>query len=428
MRHDRGMTRTQSSQELSASSARPLSFVPSLYLMEALPYGIVLTLSTVMYKRLGVPNAQIAFWTSMLQLPWVWKVIWGPLVDTTGTKRRWILRTQLGIASLLCATAFGLQLPYALPLSIFALAAVALCSATHDVAADGLYLLSLNPSDQSFYSGIRNSAYRGGLLIAQGGLVILAGFAELYLPTAQAWSIVFAVAALFIACTAMWHARVLPQPAADAPVSSPLLPGIWAAIRTFFAKPAIGWSIAFLLTYRLGEAQLLRVAAPFLLEERSLGGLGLNTVTVGTLYGVIGVGFLLIGGLAGGFLGSRYGLRRLLLPFWFSLNLPNLLYAYLALSLPTSYATIASCIAIEQLGYGFGFTGYMLFMLALAREGEWQASHYAICTGFMALGVMLPGMGAGWLQQALGYPLFFGWVALCSLPVLAFIRRLPLDS
>ena len=411
---------TASARPALVSTPSPWTWIPTVYLAEGLPNVIVATVSVVVYKNLAVSNADIAFYTSWLYLPWVIKPLWSPVVDMVRTRRLWIWTMQL-LLGLGCA---GVAL--ALPSRSFfvgtlaGFAAIAFVSATHDIAADGFYLLALSADRQAWFVGVRNSFFRIAMICGQGGLVALAGrWAHSAGSSAAAWSETFALVAALFLCFSMYHAWILPRPPADQP--GVRIPGrsfigdCTATVESFFRKPGLAASLLFLLFYRFGEAQLVKLVPPFLLDARSAGGLGLTNEELGLVYGTIGVVSLLLGGLAGGWLASRQGLRFWLWPMAFAIHLPDTAFVYLAWAQPHHLAVTGICIAVEQFGYGFGFTAYMLYMMYVAR-GEHQTAHYAICTGFMALGLMLPSMWSGWLQQRLGYPGFFVWVLFATLP------------
>ena len=387
-----------------------------------------MTLSVVMYKNLGVSNTEIALYTSWLYLPWVIKPLWSPLVDLLGCKRRWIVALQFAVGAALAMVALTLPASNAVQMTLAVFWLMAFASATHDIAADGFYLLALPQKSQAAFVGVRSTFYRLAMIAGQGGLVYLAGrLQERSGQPAAAWSVVFwLMAALFVA-GALWHAWALPRPAGDqpAPRSAALWAGFIEVFAEFFRKPGIARILAFLLLYRFAEAQLLKLVTPFLLDARELGGLGLKTQDVGIAYGTFGVIALTLGGLLGGWVISRGGLKRLLWPLMIAMHLPNLIFVALAAAQPSALWAISAAVAAEQFGYGFGFTAYMVYMLMVAGEGQHKTAHYAICTGFMALGMMLPGMAAGWLQSELGYLGFFSWVCVATLPsfaAAAFIR------
>jgi len=404
----------------------PWRWIPSLYFSQALPFVVAMTLSVVMYKNLGISNTDIALYTSWLYLPWVIKPLWGPLVDLVGRKRGWVVAMQWSIATSLGCVALALPVGSFFQMTLAVLWLMAFASATHDIAADGFYLHALQQKQQAAFVGVRSAAFRLAMIGGQGGLVYLAGFAaERTGNTLQAWVLVFWVMAVWFALLAVYHAWALPRPATDQPV--PRSATFWrdfaAVFAAFFRKPHLRSTLAFLLLYRFAEAQALKLLTPFMLDPREAGGLGLKTQDVGVAYGTVGVLALTAGGLLGGWAIARYGFKRLLWPMVLCMNVPNLLFVALALWQPTNLWWVSTAIAVEQLGYGFGFAAYLVFMLMVAGGPDGQAvhkaAHYALCTGFMALGMMLPGMWAGWLQAQLGYLSFF--IVICAATVPSFV-------
>jgi PAT family beta-lactamase induction signal transducer AmpG len=316
---------------------------------------------------------------------------------------------------------------FRLTLAMFWLLAFA--SATHDIAADGFYLLALSEKHQAAFVGLRSVFYRGAMITGQGGLVMLAGYLTRQTgDPRRAWLVVFGALGCFFLGLFAWHRTMLPRPAADGPAESglSLFTGALATFRSFFARPGMGLAIAFLLTFRLGEAQAIKLVTPFLLDPAAKGGLGLSTAQVGLVYGTIGMLALMAGGIVGGVAISRLGLKRWLWPMTLAVHLPNLAFVYLAALRPTGLGVVATAVAIEQFGYGFGFTAYIMFMVMIA-EGAHKTAHYAIATGFMALGMMLPGMASGWIQERLGYLNFFIWVCCATLPSILLTAFLRID-
>ena len=371
------------------NTKNPWSWIPTLYFAEGLPYVLVMTVSVIMYKNLGISNAEIAFYTSWLYLPWVIKPFWSPFVDLLKTKRWWITSMQLLIGAGLAGIAFFLPTTFFFQATLAVFWLMAFSSATHDIAADGFYMLALNESEQSLFVGIRNIFYRIATITGQGLLIVLAGMLEKWTGNIPyAWSLVFFVCAGLFIAIGLYHSYQLPKPTTDKGAS---LGSLGNLFKTFFQKKGIVLSLAFILLYRLGEAQLAKLASPFLLDSPEMGGLNLSTEQVGIIYGTIGVIALLLGGIVGGIVASKHGLKKWLWYMVAAMNLPNLVYVYLAFVQPENFWVISSCVAIEQLGYGFGFTAFMLYLIYVA-QGPYQTAHYAICTGFMALGMMLPGM------------------------------------
>ena len=423
-----------------ASAPQAWRWIPTLYFSQGIPYVVVMTLAVVMYKNLGVGNAEIALWTSWLYLPWVIKPLWSPLVDLLGRKRVWIVALQFAVGALLASVALALPAPHWFQLTLALLWLMAFASATHDIAADGFYLLALPERTQAAFVGVRSTFYRLAMIAGQGGLVVLAGLLHERAGGAAAdwvgaWATVMGLLAVGFVVLGLWHAWALPRPAGDEVVRAEAeVPAAAGGGRrfgaefaqvfvAFFRQPGIGRVLAFLLLYRFAEAQLVKLLAPFLLDPRAVGGLGLRTQDVGIAYGTVGVAALTAGGLLGGWWISRVGLARALWPLVVCMHAPNLLYVALAVAQPQGLGLVSAAIAIEQFGYGLGFTAYMVFMLQVASGPDdanpHKTAHYAICTGFMALGMMLPGMAAGWLQQQLGYAAFFAWCCLATLPSIA---------
>ena len=409
----------------------PWRWVPTLYFAQGMPYVVVMTLSVVMYKNLEVSNTDIALYTSWLYLPWVIKPLWAPLVDMLRSKRWWIVTLQAVIGASLALAALAIPMPHFFQLTLAVFWLMAFSSATHDIAADGFYMLALPERTQAAFVGVRSTFDRLAMIAGQGALVVLAGtLRDASGSFTYAWSVVFFVLGAMFVAAALLHYVVLPRPAADhaAPRHAEFIQEFFAVFAAFFRKKDIAVILTFLLLYRFAEAQLLKLAAPFLLDPRTVGGLGLTTQQLGMAYGTVGVLALTIGGILGGLYISRVGLKRALWPLVFAMHVPNLAYVALALWLPQSLWWTSAAIAVEQFGYGFGFTAYMVYMLMVAsQDAEHRTAHYAICTGFMALGMMLPGMAAGWLQTQLGYSHFFIWVCVATLPSFAAAALLKID-
>lgn len=402
------------------------AWIPTLYFAQGLPYVAVMTIAVIMYKNLGLSNTDIALYTSWLYLPWVIKPIWSPFVDLVKTKRMWVILMQSFVAAGFAGIAFFIPTEFYIQATLAFFWLLAFSSATHDIAADGYYMLALDSGQQSLFVGIRNTFYRLATIFGQGVLVMFAGLMEegaIFESTKGniplAWSTTFYVlAGLFIALT-IYHLFVLPKPQSDVSRdninATGLLKDFFMTFVSFFQKKHIGLILFFLLTYRLGESQLVKIASPFLLDTAESGGLELSTKLVGFVYGTVGVLALLLGGVLGGICVYKHGFRRWILPMAIAINIPDILYVLLAMFHIDNLWVIISSVAIEQLGYGFGFTAYMLYLIYIA-EGTHKTAHYAIGTAFMALGMMIPGMIAGWLQEQLGYANFFIWVCLATLP------------
>ena len=411
----------------------PWLWVPSLYFAEGVPYFLVNNISVMMFAKMGVPNGQMAFFTTLLYFPWFLKGLWSPIVDVIKTKRWWILTMQALMTAMMILLTVTLPKPSpeaiaegAVPINLFWVTLVlfivaAFASATHDIAADGYYMLAHSPSSQAAFIGIRSTAYRIASVFGQGVLVFIAGRIEKSTGDIPfSWQVTIGVSAIIFFIVTLYHTFVLPKAADDKPRIDPT-EGAGATFRelgnsfkTFFTKKGVALAIIFMLLYRLPEGFLIKMCQPFLVAGRDNGGLGLDTDAVGVVYGTIGVIALLAGGIAGGVYASKVGLKRALWIMTACMTLPCLTFCYLSIFLPTNLITISVAVSIEQFGYGFGFTAYMLYMMYFS-EGEFKTSHYAICTAFMALSMMLPGFVAGYIQEAIGYVNFFWMVMFCCI-------------
>ncbi len=411
------------------SPRNPWAWVPTLYFVQAIPYFVVMTLSVIMYKDSGMSNTDIALYTSWLYLPWVIKPLWSPFIDMFQTKRWWTLGMQLVVGASLAMVALTLKASSFFQLSLAVMWLMAFSSATHDIAADGYYMLALRQDLQAAFVGVRSTFFRLGMITSQGALVYMAGkLSESSGDPRFAWSVVFFVlAGMFLALCA-YHSWILPRPGADHTVKegSGHLHAFFGTFRAYFSKPDIWLILGFILTFRLGEAQLLKLVIPFLKDPLAKGGLGLTTADVGLAYGTIGVVALTLGGLLGGVTIARLGLRSSLWLMVVAVHVPDAVFVYLASALPQDFALISACLAAEQFGYGFGFTALLLYMI-MVSEGEHKTAHYAICTGFMALGMMLPGMVSGWIQQQIGYQHFFLWVCIATVPAFIMASLVRID-
>ncbi|HOV23896.1 MAG TPA: MFS transporter [Candidatus Marinimicrobia bacterium] len=534
------------SEPATVKNRSPWLWVPSLYFAEGIPYVIAMTVSVIMYKTMGVSNAALAFWTSVLYLPWVIKPLWSPFVDVISTKRNWVLITQFILGCCFIGVALVVRLPLWFALTLIVLWIIALASATHDIAADGFYMIGLDAHQQTWFVGIRSTFYRMAMIVGQGLIVMLTGYImsktglkpvsitamavppneimqvldENNLPAIKAseqpnivvipaevkvpiynpaepgsdsanvficlsappkkeetvvvnfgrkkgskdiwltsagrlefttenwnkpvkvtlkvdhrlrepvvsqfeatagdipfsWAVSFGILGVFFLLICLYHKLMLPTGLETVRVKSQEFKSSWLKVfSSFFQKKGIVSALSFLLFYRLAESQLVKMASPFLLDSQEAGGLALTTTQVGFVYGTVGIICLTIGGILGGIVAARNGLKRWVLWMALAINIPDLVYVYLSYVQPDNFMIVTICVAIEQFGYGFGFTGYMLFMLYLA-EGEYKTSHYAIATAFMALGMMLPGMISGKLQDLMGYRTFFVYIMFCTIP------------
>jgi MFS transporter, PAT family, beta-lactamase induction signal transducer AmpG len=400
------------------ASRNPWYFLPTLYFSEGLPYVLINIVSVILYKRLGIDNAHIAFWTSWLYLPWVIKMFWGPFVDVYSTKRNWILWTQAAMSLCMFLVAFSLRTRSFFSLSLAVFFAGAFISATYDIATDGFYMLALMEKEQALFVGLRAGFYRLAMIFGSGFLVYVAGMLETSSKDiGLSWSTVMVASGLIFASAALYHKIFLPFPVNDSCRSRREKnneASFAEVIRSYFSQAKIGVMLSFILLYRLGEAMLLKLVSPFLLDQPAAGGLGLTTKEVGLVYGTVGVVCLVSGGILGGWLISRFGFKRCVWPMVIVMHLPDLFFVYMASAQP-GIGLVYPLVALEQFGYGLGFTVFTVYLMYSAN-GRYKTSHYAISTGIMALGMMLPGFASGWLQQAVGYKMFFMIVCCMTVP------------
>ena len=411
----------------------PWAWVPTLYFAEGLPYVAVMTISLILYKQLGLSNADITFYTSWLYLPWVIKPLWSPFVDIVKTKRWWIVTMQLLIGAAFGGIAFTIPTSFWLQGTLFFFWVMAFSSATHDIAADGFYMLGLDEHNQANFVGIRSTFYRLATIFGQGVLVMIAGNLQVIWRNSipLSWSLMFyGVAGLFIAFW-LWHQFILPRPESkgdddrdEAPYpksQASTLASLGSLFKSFVTKfpvKEVVIGILFMLLYRMPEGLLAKVSALFLVDALHNGGLGLSPQEYGLVQGTVGVIGLTLGGILGGICAGRHGLKRWLWPMVCAITLPDIVYVYMSFDLPTDLFIINACVFVEQFGYGFGFTAYMLYLIYYSR-GTYKTSHYALCTAFMALSMMIPGLFAGALQEAVGDRMFFIIVmAFCAVTFL----------
>lgn len=440
----------------------PWAWIPTLYMAEGAPYFAVNTLAMLFLSEMGLSNTDVALYTSWMYLPWVIKPFWSPILDLFGSKKMWVVVMQFIVAIALGGVAFSAPFDFWLNASLAFFWLCAFASATHDIAADGLYILALDTNQQSFFVGIRNTFYRISTVLCQWGCLVLAGQLfekntvdgmEMIPAHASAWSTVFYIMAIAFLVLSVYHFAFLPndrkRPESISAVEtygraseengcsseSGCLSqeGIVASLKnnfkSFFAKftgRELLLALLFIFTYRLGEAQLGKIAQLFLKDTYENGGLGLTLTDVGNIYGLVGVIALMVGGVLGGIAVSKYGLKRMMFPMLLFMNIPNVVYIFLSSTQTTFLPTIYAMVAIEQFGYGFGFTAFTLYLVYIS-QGKYSTTHYAICTGLMALGMMIPGMIAGYMQETLGYTNFFIWVCICTIPPFFIAPLLKID-
>jgi len=409
------------------NDSKPWYWIPVLNFASGLPYAIIISVSVILYKNLGISNEDIGIYTSLLYLPWVIKPLWSPFIDLYSTKRKWFLAMQLliSIAFLIVGLTIPLSNFFVLSLAVFWVAAFA--SASNDVASDGFYLLVLKKEQQSFFLGIRSTFYRLAMLSGNGLIVILGGYLEQkYGDKTKAWSYTMIFVGLLMTIITIYNYFFTPKketkPIEKELESTPKV-SFGTVFVSFFQKKQIGLALSFILLFRLGESQLLKMLTPFLIDEKAVGGMGLTTQDVGIIYGTFGVISLTIGGILGGIVLSKGGLKKWMLPMILTMHLPIIGFILLSHFHPTSIYYVYVTVICEQFGYGFGFAAFMMFLIYVA-EGESKTSHYSIATGFMALGMMLPGMLSGYIQEYLGYGNFFIWVLCATIPGLILSQYL----
>ena len=406
---------------------RPWYWIPVLNFASGLPYAIIISVSVIMYKNLGINNEDIGIYTSLLYLPWVIKPLWSPIIDLYATKRKWFITMQLLISIAFLIVGFTIPMNHFFVISLAVFWVAAFASASNDVASDGFYMLALEKDQQSFFLGIRSTFYRLSMLTGNGLVVIIGGYLEQeYGDKQKAWSYTMIIVGLIMTLLTIYNYFATPKteiatPLKDSKKTSNASFG--AVFASFFQKKQIGLILAFILLFRLGESQLLKMLTPFLIDDKGVGGLGLTTQDVGIIYGTFGVIALTVGGIIGGIVISRDGLGKWMLPMILAMHLPIIGFILLAHFHPSSVYYVYATVIAEQFGYGFGFAAFMMYLIYVA-DGESKTSHYSIATGFMALGMMLPGMISGYIQEYLGYGNFFIWVFLATIPGLILSRFL----
>lgn len=417
---------------LNKKKINPWAWVPSLYFAEGLPYVIVITVATIIYKNLGLSNTEITFYTGWLYLPWVIKPFWSPFIDNFRTKRFWVVITQILMGALIACAGLSIPADNFVKWSLIFFWLIAFSSATHDIAADGIYMLALNSHEQSFFVGIRNTFWRIAAIAGQGGLVYISGLLiKGNVSIKTAWMIILISTGIIYFIIGIYHKFIIPKSDSDPEKSlagaKDTIIKYLSTFIAFFKKKGFFLFLLFVLLYRLGEAQLTKLAAPFLIDSREAGGLGLSNEQVGWAYGTLGMIGLVIGGILGGMAASKHGLKYWLWAMAILMNVPDLLYLYMAHYQPENFILIQLFIAIEQFGYGFGFTAFTLYLIYFV-QGENKTSHYAFATGIMALGMMIPGMLSGWIQEMLNYEKFFIWVIICTIPGFLILPFLKIDK
>ncbi len=416
-----------------AASPKPLSWVPSLYLAESLPFSAVMLISVIMFKDFGLTDAQITVYTGWMGLPWVIKPVWSTVVDNMRTKRWWIIAMQSLMGMALALVAFTIPTSWWLQCTLALLMVIAFASATHDISADGFYILGLSDRDQELYVGLRNTFYRLGMVLGQGGLVMLQGalMRRASMAMHASWTVVFLLLAVLMLALALYHHRTLPRVEAERHTRFSLaeqLRELWATLVLIGRKPHVVTAILFILLFRLPEGLLSKIVPLFLSRSVAEGGLALTNEQFGLIYGTLGVIGLLAGGILGGWLVSRYGFRRALWPLVLCFTVPDFVYVYLSFFPHHSLWFVGTCVCLEQFGYGLGFAAYTLFLVSFSR-GERTTAVFSICTAGQYLGgIMLPGILSGEISTRVGYPTFFLIVMACCLVTFALTAAIYASS
>jgi len=417
----------ESSQEPRKTTGNPWLFVPSLFFLEGIPYFIVSTVSVTMFKRLGISNAEIGLWTSLITWPWIIKMLWGPLVESFSTKRRWILGTQILATVAILIVSQTITMQNFLTPTLIILTIVAFLSATHDIAADGFYLLALSQEDQAYFVGIRGTAYRLANVFCNGGLIYLAGTFEA-VPGAvvsEAWRNILVIAAAVYLLFVILGSFAMPKPRKDADKKASF--PFKEAFAEYFSQAKLHIVLGFILLYRFGESMVSKMSNPFLIDTIEKGGLGMTTSEVGFITGVVGVVALTLGGIIGGMVISRYGIKRSLWPMVLAMNVPNLMYIWAAMTQPGK-VWVSLIVGCDQFGYGFGFAAYMVYLMFITQDSKYPTAHYAISTGLMAFGAMGAGIASGYVQQYTGYIGFFIATLVFATPGILLLPFLPLEK
>jgi PAT family beta-lactamase induction signal transducer AmpG len=406
----------------------PITWVPTLYFAQGLPFFVVMAIATLLFKDLGVANEDVTKWTNTLGLAWAIKPLWSPFLEAVPSKKLLVVAFQFIGAATLGIVAVQLHVPDSVTLLVGILAWTAFASATHDIASDGLYIASLSDRQQAEYAGWQGAFFNAARLFARGGVLVLVGWLEKTMAVAHAWSAVFVLLAAVMATLALYHLWALPDTRSAAPPARDLrriARTLGEVIVDFFRKPGIWFAIVFIILFRAGEGQIQSVGPLFLKDARGVGGLGLTTDQIGVVYGTAATIAFVLGSVVGGYFTSWLGLRRAMVWLVVAMNLPNLVYWWLSVARPTDLNVVAAGLSVEMFGYGFGFVGIILFIMQVVAKGRFTTAHYALGTGVMQLGFILSGTWSGRIQTWLGYRSFFLWVLACAVPVLVLSFFLP---
>lgn len=400
-------------------SINPICWVPTVYFAMGLPFVALSMVSVLMFSDMGVSNAQIAFWTSLIMLPWTLKPLWSPFLEMFKTKKYFVVATQMVTGVAFGLVALSLPLPDFFCYAIAFMGVIAFSGATHDIAGDGVYLTELNATMQAKYIGWQGAFYNLAKILTNGGLVYLAGSLKDSIGIVHAWMVIMGICAAIMVVLSLYHVRMLPSGGAasgDVRTVKDAMHMLWEVIRTFFQKKYIIWYICFIILYRFAEGYVMKIVPLFLKAGIDQGGLGLPVQEIGIIYGTFGAAAFVLGSILAGYYISAFGLRKTLFSLCCVFNIPFVVYLLLAIYQPSNVWVIGSAIVFEYFGYGFGFVGLTLFMMQQVAPGKHQMAHYAFASGIMNLGVMIPGMMSGYLSDWLGYRNFFIWVLVATIP------------
>lgn len=408
----------------------PASWVPSVYFAMGLPFVAIAAASSLMFKNLGVSDAKIAFWTTLIMIPWTLKPLWSPLLEMFKTKKHFVVATQMLTGITFALVAFSLQLPHFFSFAIAFMAIIAFSGATHDIATVGIYLNELSPTDQAKYVGWQGAFYNVAKILSGGALVYLAGELEQRLGVVHAWMIVMGIYGIIMVSLSVYHMKMLPSGGSSTQVKS-LKEGIETlkdVAKTFFQKKNILLSIGFVILYRFAEGFAIKIAPLFFKATHEQGGLGLSTSEIGMIYGIFGAAAFVLGSVLAGYFTSKRGLKKTLMILCASFNIPFIMYALLAYFQPENLYIVAAAVIVEYFGYGFGFVGLILYIMQQIAPGKYKMAHYAFADGIMALGFMIPSMVSGYISDFLGYKLFFIWVLVATIPSFLITYLAPFNN
>jgi PAT family beta-lactamase induction signal transducer AmpG len=402
----------------------PLVWMPSLYFVQGMQFFVVMLIAGLMYKNMGVENDQIARWTGVLGLAWAFKPLWSPFLEMLRSKKMVVVVMQFTGAAGLALLALALQMPAYFALSIAVFFVLAYASATHDIACDGLYMASLSSKQQAAYAGWQGAFFNASKFLTLGGLLVLAGHLEQKIGVFNAWSTIFVMLSILLAALAAYNAWALPGTLNTAHTDiglASVFKTLKEVVADFLLKPGVWLAILFIILFRFAEGQVQTIGPLFLIEARAKGGLGLTTEQVGGIYGTAGTAAFLVGSILGGYFTAWLGLRRAMPVLIIAMAVPNVVFYYLAITLPSDMLHIGAAVAIEMLGYGFGFVGMILYIMQAVAPGRFQTAHYALGSGVMQLGFIISKTISGDIQLSMGYQTFFLWTIGCGIPALVLM-------